>query len=241
MDRWVFIHVMKTAGTSFRKMLEETPSVTLYPTKDELDSNPKRWYLTAPELLARIERGEIDLSQRQFVCGHYAAGLGALLPGTWRTVTFLRDPVRRSLSMISHRHRTKSRFARFLKPNVAKMLEDERFVANQLRDYQTRVFAVAPTHSVNSSAEIDDAAFARAKSQLMDMDMVGLTEQFAASVALFSTMSGIQVAPPQHTNKSHNYKWTEDDIARVRALVPRDIELYEVAREKLRSQLAVAA
>jgi len=48
------------------------------------------------ELLERIGRGEIDLSTRRFLCGHYSANLTDHLPGDWRTVTFLRDPVRRS-------------------------------------------------------------------------------------------------------------------------------------------------
>lgn len=240
-DRWFFIHIMKTAGTSFRTSLEETPDAAIYPTKAELAQHPRRWYLPAPELLARIERGEIDLSARQFLCGHYAADLGARLPGDWRSVTFLRDPVRRSLSMIAHRHGKAGRLNRFVKPNVAKYLDDAEFVARQIRDYQTKVFALDGAGDVNRACEVDDAVFERAKARLEAVDFVGLTEQYPASVRLFETLSGLRFAPLPHANKSRGYAASEAEIARIRALVPYDSALYELARAKLRAQLAAAA
>jgi hypothetical protein len=241
MDRWVFVHIMKTAGTSFRNMLAETPAASPYPTKAELEQNPKRWYLGPRELLARIEGGELDLSERKFLCGHYSANLATLLPGNWRTVTFLRDPVRRSLSMIMHHHREQGRLSRILRPNVMRILDDERFVSHMIRDYQTRVFAADAGASVHAPLAIDDPTFERARARLLDVEMVGLTEQFGQSLELFSSMSGLRFASLPHVNKGRSHTWTEAEIARIRTLVPRDLELYEVAREKLRSQIALAA
>ena len=43
MDRWLFIHVMKTAGTSFRLMLESALGNALYPAKGELQSERNGW------------------------------------------------------------------------------------------------------------------------------------------------------------------------------------------------------
>ena len=241
MDRWFFIHIMKTAGTSFRTMLEETPGLTFYPTKAELAQHPRRWYPTAPELLARIERGEVDLAARQFLCGHYSANLTDALPGRWRTVTFLRDPVRRSLSMIAHRHGKASRLNRFVRPNISKWLDNADFVEAQIRDYQTKVFAIPGAEDVNRAHPIDDAAFARATARLAEIDFVGLTEQYAASIGLFEAMAGVRFAPLPHANRSRGYAATEDELARIRALVPYDLALYELARDKLRAQLATAA
>ena len=241
MDRWVFIHIMKTAGTSFRTMLETTPQIAIYPTKEELAANYQRWYLPAPELMKRVESGEVDLSDRQFLCGHYAAALSDALPGVWRRITFLRDPVKRSLSMIAHRHSKASRFSRFIKPDISKYLDNAEFVEAQLRDYQTKVFASGPLDNVNAPCPIDDAAFARAKARLEEVDFVGLTEQYAQSISLLEAMTGIRFAPLPHANKGAGRSATEAEIARIRKLVPYDIELYEIAREKLRVQLAAAA
>lgn len=241
MDRWFFIHIMKTAGTSFRTMLDQTFAADIYPTREELAQHPRRWYPTAPDLLRRIERGEVDLSTRRFLCGHYAADLGPLLPGHWRTVAFLRDPVRRSLSMIAHRHGKASRLNRFIKPNISKYLDREDFVEGQIRDYQTKVFAIDGAEDVNLPHRIDDAAFERAKARLMEVDFVGLTEQYPQSIRLFEAMSGLKLAPLPHTNRSRGYAPTEAEIAHIRTLVPYDIELYELARERLRGQIAAAA
>ena len=241
MERWVFLHIMKTAGTSFRTMLEETPEAVIYPTREELAQHPKRWYLPARELLERIERGEIDLSARRFLCGHYAASLVDHLPGDWRTVSFLRDPVRRSLSMIAHRHFKASRLNRFLKPNVSKHLDWEDFVERQIRNYQTKVFAIDGREDVNGLHRIDDAAFERAKARLLETDFVGLTERYAESIRLLEAMSGIRFAALPHENKSRGYAASEAEIARIRALVPYDIALYEIASRKLRAQLDAAA
>jgi len=241
MDRWVFIHIMKTAGTSFRLMLEGTPDVTIYPTRPELESNLRHWYLTAPKLIEGIERGEIALENRRVICGHYAANIGDYITGDWRTVSFLRDPVRRSLSMIAHRHSKASRLSRFLKPNISKYLDDENFVNRQISDYQTKIFAIDGLADVNEAHPIDDIAFARAKARLMSADFVGLTEQYTQSIRLFEGMSGIRFAPLPHANRSRGYAATEAEIAHILTLVPYDVELYKLACEKLRAQLAAAA
>lgn len=241
MDHWAFVHIMKTAGTSFRKMLEETPEISIYPTRDELAAHVRRRYLHVDDLLAKIESGGLDVSKRQFLCGHFPASFPERLPGTWRTVTFLRDPVRRTLSMIAHNHRQSGRLKRFFKPNVSKFLANEKYVESQIRDYQTKIFALPPTGNVNGPFAIDDAAFERAKTRLLETDFVGLTEQFAQSIALFQTLSGQRFSPPVYANKGRGYSATDADIAMIRKLVPRDIELYELAREKLQSSIAAAA
>jgi hypothetical protein len=72
------------------------------------------------------------------------------------------------------------------------------------------------------------------------MDFVGLTERFAESVALFERLSGITLGPVAHSNRSRGVQATEADLARIRAIVPRDIELYDRARAKLDAALAAA-
>jgi hypothetical protein len=241
MDHWVFIHIMKTAGTSFRRILRDTGTVSFYPTREELAANPRRRYLPASEMVARLESGELDLSDRQFLFGHYPASLPERLPGTWRTATFLREPVGRTLSMIAHHHYHQGRWARLFRPSISRYLANEAFVESQIRDYQTKVFALPPTGNVNASHGIDDAGFERAKARLLAMDFVGLTEQFGQSIALLEAMTGQSFAPQVTVNKSRGYSATNAERARIRSLVPRDVELYELARERLRASIAAAA
>ena len=146
--------------------------------------------------------------------------------------------------MIAHHHYHPGRWGRWkrlFRPNVARYLADEAFVESQIRDYQTKIFALPPTGNVNGPNAIDDAGFQRAKERLFAMDFVGITEQFGQSIDLLERMTGRRFAPPVVANKSRGYSATEAERARIRALVPRDVELYELARERLRATIAAAA
>jgi hypothetical protein len=248
MDRWLFLHVMKTAGTSFRAMLEEGLGAAVYPSDAEVRAQPHGWYYDADTLFRLIDGGRLDLGSRQMVCGHYAARLvevlPAHLPGRWRTVTFLRDPVARTLSMISHSAKYRPGIPglrRFRKVNIGRALADPGFIESQVRNYQAKVFAMDPTGDVNAPFAVDAASFRRARAALEAADVVGLTERLEPSIRLFEATSGIAVAEsvPQR-NVSRGYNATDEELERVRALVPWDIELYELAREKLERDLRAA-
>lgn len=242
MERWLFIHIMKTAGTSFRSILESDLGTTVYPTRAELQERPNGWYLPATELLERVEDGRVDLSNRRVLCGHYASRLCEALPGRWRSVIFLRDPVKRAMSMIAHYHNMRrGRWFRFGGPRIADYLKDDGLIRHQIANYQTKVLAMDPLGDVNQPMAIDDAAFARARDALFSIDVVGLTEQFGESLALFQRKSGLKLGNPTlHANKSPAYHPTEADIAAVRDLVPYDFEIYRLAQERMHQQLALA-
>jgi hypothetical protein len=242
MDRWLFIHVMKTAGTSFRAMLEQDLGDRVYPTRDELGEQKNGWYLQAPELLERIAGGGVALEGRQVLCGHYAARLTERLPGDWRVMIFLREPVARALSMISHRHsRSRSRFFDFRGLRIADYLQDDDFLQRQITNYQTKVLAMEPLANVNAPWTVDDAGFERAKVALEAMDFVGVTERFAASVRSFERLSGITFSVRDMHRNKRRYHPTDADRAAVLPLVEYDIELYRLACEKMDRQLAAAA
>ena len=248
MDRWLFLHVMKTAGTSFRAMIEETLGAAVYPTDSEIKAQPNGWYFGADELFRRIDDGRLDLGARRVFCGHYPARLVEALPariaGRWRTVTFLRDPVARTLSRISQSNKYRPGIPglrRFRPVRISRALDDPAFVESQVRDYQTKVFAMEPAGDVNAPWRVDAGSFRQAKAALAAADVVGLTERFEASIRLFEAASGITVAATApRRNKSRGYSATEEEVARIRALVPWDIELYELAREKLERELRAA-
>ncbi len=235
MQRWYFIHIMKTAGTSFRAMLEAHPGLRIYPTAQDLTQQEKGWYLGPRAVLAQSHSGGIDLSETHVLCGHYAASFSEALEGDWHRVTFLRDPILRSLSRIAHRHRH-VRSARPL--DLWHYLEDTDFVDRHIRDYQTKVLALAPDANVNRACAIDTACFARACAKLHAINLVGLTEEFAASIRLFEVMSGWRFSKLPHINKSISLNASPEVIARIKHLVPHDLELYALAREQFAARLA---
>jgi hypothetical protein len=242
MERWLFIHIMKTAGTSFRSLIESDLGGTVYPTRAELRQQRNEWYLPAPELLEQVADGRIDLAGRRVLCGHYASRLADALPGRWRSVIFLRDPVKRALSMIAHRHKmSQNRFLRFRGPRIADYLKDDAFIGRQITNYQTKVLAMDALDDVNRPYEVDDAAFERAREALFATDVVGLAEHFSESVRLFEQLSGLRLSSYNlHAGRSPAYHPTEEDIKAIRALVPYDFEIYRLAQERMRQQFEAA-
>lgn len=98
-----FMHVPKTAGTSFRRFLERSmrarsASVSARERdaiwSDESESYPSYDAFVAPEGAAHRA---CDL-----VCGHYPWHVVELLPPETQVITVLRDPLERSLSHVKH-------------------------------------------------------------------------------------------------------------------------------------------
>ncbi len=235
MDRWIFVHVMKTAGTSFRKMLEKQLGDAVYPTRDELKQHKKGWYLKARELRQRLQDDELSLDGRRVVCGHFAASVSDRLPGSWKRAVFLREPVARSLSMMAHRLKHDGPKGVLDQPESAgeaalALLEDEKFVAAQIRDYQTKVLAMKPLVNVNSPMPVGETEYADARARMHDIEFLGLTEYFPESIAHFESLSGIRFdGPLLHRNRSPQIAPVGGLVERLRELVAFDLKLYESA------------
>ena len=129
------------------------------------------------------------------------------------------------------------------RPNVAAYLREDALVRKQIENYQTKIFAMSSTDNVNRPYPVDEGVFARAVETLMSVDCVGLTEHFQDSVSAFERLSGIHCAAGTlHANRSRKgYAPSEEDIAAIRALVPYDLRLYEIAPERLLAKAGQAA
>lgn len=240
MDRWLIIDVMHTGGAALRGMIEAKLGGGVYPTKAEIEATPYGWYEAAPNLLNQIEDGRFDLGPRRVVCGNYAVRFTEHLPGEWQTAIFLRDPVERTLDLLAKMARREKRAKNLWR--VKHDLGNEEFVETQIRDYQTKIFCMHGTSDPNTVYRVGPDAFERARAALESVSVVGIAEDFARSVALFERRSGIALgAPPAHPVPQVNRAdVSEADLATIRGLVARDIELYELARAKMQAGMAAA-
>ena len=230
-----FIHIMKTGGTSFRRMLERELGESLYPRQKELLANRKGWYLEGHQLLEALREGTLDLRARRVVCGHYPYVLGAQLGGNLFYATFLRDPVARTISMIGHARRA-HRGRR--NKSVREILADREIVKCQVENYQTKVLAIESHEhpSVNASFPIDRKAFRLAAERLERLDFVGLNEKFSASLKHFSRVTGIRFSGEiKRSNVGERLHVTAEERRMIEELVPFDIELYRLAEERFRA------
>ncbi len=238
-----FIHIMKTGGTSFRKMLTRaiSRSKDLYPNDQDLETLPNHWYPSARQVV----QDKCDHKLRDFdvLCGHYPMMLGEhVFDEPYWTVAILRDPVRRTLSMLAHRRKHSAEFA---DRDPQAMLDDEEFVAKQVRNYQTKMFAFDNfdecVATVNCPLSISPERFQLACQRLRRLDVVGLTEQFEESVDCIGRLTGMKFSKVIRTNVTKNRRRItagEDELEkRIIELVPYDIELYELAKQLFERQM----
>lgn len=221
----LLLHVMKTAGTSFRRMLQDALGMdAVYPSDRDLAGLPNGWYRKAADVLADVA----ELPAYRVLVGHFPAALAERMPRRHRTAVFLRDPIQRSLSML--------RFVGRLRGSTpAELLDSPRFAAKAIQDYQTRMLGTPDLGAPPPGAMVDDAMLDRALTRLEGFDFVGITERFAESCAVFDRRFGTAVAArARHVNVGRE---GADDLAefipRIEPLVRRDRVLYDRAVELL--------
>jgi hypothetical protein len=215
------VHVAKTAGTSLRRMLElEVGPRLVYPSSTYLARLPGGLYPLASELLENYAK----VPTHVVLIGHFTAATIDLLPRPYRAVTFLRDPVQRSLSMLAH-------FSKVEGISVPDLIADRAFMAANISDYQTRILGadgVCDPHQVES---IDDNTLARALRRLETLDFVGLSERFEDSCILFDEIfkTGVSRFVCRENTLRPMGNELSEHAAGLERFVRRDRVLYEMA------------
>jgi hypothetical protein len=240
--RYFFVHVMKTAGTTFsRELKQQFPADTIYPCEGidyesrtsatSLDS-----YIKIPRLLALTPERRAAV---RVYTGHFPYWVCDALDPALVTMTLLREPVERSLAALRHFKRDA--------PNEGLSLEelyDNRAIFRfYVENYQTKVFSLTSgdkEDAINCGLTIDDARFEAAKANLAAVDVVGLTEAYAEFIAEIRARfgwwpAGVDVDRRENATRE---SWTADDALRERIAVDNayDIELYQYARELIASR-----
>ena len=225
----ISIHIHKTAGRTFRQILERHFS------QDSLFHTYGRDVPTTMEELAALP----DAEKQKIRClyGHLPFGVHEHLPQESTYITMLRDPVQR---VISHYYDTLRR------PNseihtrvVASDMSLEEYatsgISSEIENGQVRILCgIQEMDSIYGHSAVTDAALEAAKTNLVNhFAAFGLTEQFAESMLLYREVLGwnrlyshnlhVDTAEPDKADVPT--KTVEAIVARNRL----DIELYEFA------------
>lgn len=220
-DRILVIHIAKTAGTSLRRMLQdEYGPRRVYPGDWHLERLPGGCYPLGSEMLGQYTR----LPPHNVLVGHFTAAMADRLPRRYRTATFLREPIQRSLSMLGH-------FSRVHGVPVPVLLEDADFIAANIADFQTRILGVDGVCDPHQVGAIDDAVLDRALARLETLDFVGLTERFAESCAVFDDRFRTGLSRSIRREAVYRPEGCElaEHVPRIESLLHRDRVLYEKA------------
>ena len=219
--RICLLHVMKTAGTSLRLMLQEDLGrKAVFPNSKDLCKRPHGWYPLADEVVARFS----SLRAHRLLVGHFPAAILSALPKRYLGAVFLRDPIQRSLSVLTH-------YAEILRSSPDELVRDTGFMATKILDYQTKILGGECIDDPNQHDRVDDRTLDRALRRIEDLAFVGITERFAESCNVFDVRFGTTIARRlQHKNvrRPHGREYNHL-ISVVKPFVQRDCALYDRA------------
>ncbi len=215
----ISVHIPKTAGTSFRcdlraafgaRLLEDYGDWTEVTTAEAEAHNGRRHAAMLAESASYAERFDV-------IHGHFSADKYRDVFPDGRLVTFVRDPYQHAMSSYEHAVRETRPIAH---PSYRAFRERNMTMADLIEavpDHQSRYFASVP---------VDEFA------------MIGLTERYEASIALFERMFGITMPRVRDLrNANPNRPSTAYAIpAELRTAVERhraaDLEIYRRAAER---------
>jgi hypothetical protein len=227
------LHIMKTAGTTLRSILEDDlGGHAIYPNAGELARREHGWYPQATEVLDSLP----SLRPHAVLIGHFPAAILDRLPGRYRGAVVLRDPVQRALSALAH-------MARMHATVPARLVDDERMVGRLVRDYQTKILGCPDVQRPNFHDRVDDATLDAALDRVATLPFVGITERFHDSCRLFDATFGTHTA--RFDRQLNVLRATGNEHAElIPAILPhvqRDLVLYEHALRRFENDLAGVA
>ena len=227
-QRFFFVHIMKTAGTTFlRRVRRELERSEVFP--GPRDKDKVTIYYDIDRVLGLEPQRQRKL---RFVNGHYPYVTSQMMAVPFTTVTILRHPVERTISYLKH---CKRRNAEHHDLPLEAIYEDPYRYPGLIHDHQTKVFAFteddAP-ESVMDVMDVDDDRLAIAKANLEQVDLLGVQEHLDEFFDLWQRRFGLDPEPGPDVNVSTE-DWSVPDAFRrfIEEDNARDMELYEHARQ----------
>ena len=175
--RFFFVHIMKTGGTTFLHQLfrnfapdEVYPNNALDCPKDRLWQHLQVAYLLG---LSEERRRRI-----RAYTGHFPYVVCELLDLDLVTLTVLRDPIDRTVSLL---HQLRRDAPRHKDAALEDIYEDEVVFPRLIQNHQTKIFSITASDGVKTfrdEVEIDADRLLLAKRNLAQVDVIGVTEQY---------------------------------------------------------------
>ena|SRR3990167_2028391 len=243
-----YLHIPKTAGTTFISYLDEILSVK------------KMFY---HQVWNHLTPADKNLSQYNYFRGHFGYGLLRHLKTKPILVTILRKPIGRSISMLSHMKQDPvynnwvpvnflDGFINinkvFFDPDKAKVFENTqtrylgmdldipKIVSQKYHNDYKKILFDSENEFVNPKVPYSEL-FEKAKNNLQEFQFVGLKEYFSESLSLFAYTFNIK---PFLGERFYLQNWTKKpDITELNSPIMKriyelnrfDIKLYDYAKK----------
>lgn len=221
-----FLHVMKTAGSTFGQHLRRNFAVhEMYPRGDGSSGPGAYFQIAMLAALTEEERARVRLFR-----GHFPYAAAAAYGAPDQTViTILREPVARTVSLLT-REQAIRQPGRPLEDIYSDFLYYKRFVHNhmtkvfsmQLEDGPLAFFSPVP---VNRQRLLD------AKQNLERIDLIGFQDSLSDLIDEVRSRFGWRIEPVEDQKVSRGVEVSESFRERIALDNALDIELYQFARE----------
>lgn len=225
--RWYFLHVMKTAGTTFRGHIDNNfvPELVLpQPGVDE------RMFAAKADIryLQAVPAERWD--RLRMISAHVPIGLTDRLATTFTYLTILRDPVDRTLSWLRQRQRNHQP-----DESLHQIYEQQTILrANYIDDHQVKQFAItADDGAVNHlhPVQMDDERLTIAKATLDRVAVVGFQDRLDEFLAQLHDRFGWRIEAVPDRNVGDDPAPAPSALRRqIDAENPWDRAFYEHAR-----------
>ena len=216
--KYFFMHVPKTAGTTFRKMLHRhAPKNYLWPDQQFLKNNGNR-YPSRKNLLSKYN----DKLTTPILSGHYGMDLLPVLSEDIIILTFIRNPYERILSHIKHICALDKEFRG--DPNL---VLDKKF--DTIMYVQSKMLRFRP-HNREGAKKLLES--------IDRINFIGLTEEFDRSIALCNKMFNwkLELIEPQNQRKEETIQaLTPKNKTRIIHYLIPEIRAYSNAHLKFES------
>jgi Sulfotransferase family len=225
-QRFFFVHVQKTAGTTlWRRLKRQFAPEELYPGPS--DGRPPTTTLVVEHL---VERWNARRDEIRLVTGHFPLCTTELLDADFATLTLLRDPVERTLSALRH-HREKTAADREL---PLEQIYDDPLRFELVHNHMVKMFALTVdemTDGALTHVDFTSEHLRRAKERLATIDVVGLQSRFEEFCAALTSRFDWKLGPPQFANRTVPLEVANAFRERIANDNELDMELYEYAQD----------
>ena len=243
----MFLHIPKTAGISFRRMLKF--KILLNHPRSLVNINLALGLFRTPQLSQRlIELSRLDENQRtriHYVEGHLGYGVDDIIRRKTRSLTILRNPVDRAKSTYHHLQRPDVK-TRHGVPDLGLVelvsLKKAWGAAHYFDNCQVRYLAGHKGKPVLVPfGKCTRSMLEKAKERVEQITFVGLTEFYEESVALLCHILGWSFAPVIHANRSremgNDEPLTPSEASLLEEINELDLELYGFAQARFRRDI----
>lgn len=221
---YFFMHIPKTAGTSMRKMLWSVfPEKRILPNQQDLIENDSKY-----PALAKLKEQPERLRRARLFAGHYPYGSERIFPQEQITrMTFMRDPVERSLSLLRH---YKARDPKVKDTPFKEILFQRK---SSFQNGQMNFFTGRMPKATSEEQLI------HAKQALDAFDFVGISERFEESLPVLNRLLPYNLGLPLTLNQAKGaYPEELDDLRPLLAEWNQlDAEIYRYAQQRFENVL----